>query len=255
MSHSPLDSQSSEQDQHDLVEQAQAGDISAIYTLFISYHRRLHLYLTYMVGNAEVAGELTQETFLKIWEALPGLQNSASFVSWLYRIATNLVGTYQTYMHGSRWWKWPWRGQQQANYPLPSSGSTQSEEQTDQVAMWQDSLRQITLLYRACLVLRIVEDLSSQQIAQLLDISTQHVDTSIKQGLQELRWLYPDLDTFIEELAGDLRAFPEPAANIASPFEPDLKQLAPDNRVYVPSFPSSKSYTRRLKQSSFLRCL
>src|SRR6266568_1160747 len=74
-----------------LVVQARAGDPLAFEELFERYNERICLYLIHMVGNDAVGCELTQETFLKAWQALPGFREEARFVNWLYRIATNLA--------------------------------------------------------------------------------------------------------------------------------------------------------------------
>src|SRR5579862_5387622 len=78
-----------------LVEKAQQGDQMAFEALYERYNDRICRYLIRMVGNDGVGCELTQETFLKAWEGLPGLRSTAKFASWLYRIATNTVYTHQ----------------------------------------------------------------------------------------------------------------------------------------------------------------
>lgn len=94
MSLSTQDSSPPESDRllmdHELVVQARAGDPFAFEKLYERYNDRICLYMIHMVGNDEVGCELAQETFLRAWQALPGLRDESRFVGWLYRIATNI---------------------------------------------------------------------------------------------------------------------------------------------------------------------
>src|SRR6266571_1986043 len=63
-----------------LVVRAQGGDQVAFEVLYERYNDRICRYLIRMVGNDGVGCELTQETFLKAWEALSGLRAPARFI-------------------------------------------------------------------------------------------------------------------------------------------------------------------------------
>ena len=56
--------------------------------MFTRYHGRIYGYLVGMVGDAEQAQDLTQDTFLKAYKALPRTSDLV-LPAWLYRIATN----------------------------------------------------------------------------------------------------------------------------------------------------------------------
>ncbi len=75
-----------------LIDKAQAGDREAVNALVALHWQPLYRYLAYKVGDTEEAKELSQETWLRLVRALPQYrQNGASFKSFLYRIAGNLV--------------------------------------------------------------------------------------------------------------------------------------------------------------------
>ena len=75
-----------------LIAKAQAGDREAVNALVALHWQPLYRYLAYKVGDREEAKELSQETWLRLVRALPQYrQNGASFKSFLYRIAGNLV--------------------------------------------------------------------------------------------------------------------------------------------------------------------
>ena len=73
-----------------LVELALDGDESAYGTLVIRYQRRLTAFLGQLVGDIELARELSQEAFIRAWSALERFDPRYRFSTWLFRIAHNL---------------------------------------------------------------------------------------------------------------------------------------------------------------------
>src|SRR4030042_2371695 len=64
----------------------------AAFTLLVSkYKDSLTNYLNVMVGNYDVAADLAQETFLRVYKNIGRYSNIYQFSTWLYRIATNLA--------------------------------------------------------------------------------------------------------------------------------------------------------------------
>ena len=76
-------------DDADLVGRARAGDQVAFAQLFEQYHAPILNYLHRMVGDRAVAEDLTQDSFIKAYNALPSTRPDLAFKPWLYRIATN----------------------------------------------------------------------------------------------------------------------------------------------------------------------
>lgn len=76
-------------DEEQLVLRAQAGDEAAYGRLVGQYQSRLYNFVRSMVRNEQLAEDITQESFVKAWFSLGKLQNTASFKSWLFRIANN----------------------------------------------------------------------------------------------------------------------------------------------------------------------
>jgi RNA polymerase sigma-70 factor, ECF subfamily len=71
------------------IAQARAGDENAFRELTDPYRRELQLHVYRIVGSAQDAEDLVQETLLAAWRSLEQFQERASVRSWLYRIATN----------------------------------------------------------------------------------------------------------------------------------------------------------------------
>lgn len=78
-----------ETEEASLVRRAKEGDTRAFDGLVGIYGRTVYNLTLRMVGNAEDARDLTQNTFLKAWRGLRSFDTSRRFFSWLYRIAIN----------------------------------------------------------------------------------------------------------------------------------------------------------------------
>jgi RNA polymerase sigma-70 factor (ECF subfamily) len=176
---------SSSPDECSLVERAQQGDQAAFEVLYERYNDRISRYLIRMVGNDGVGCELTQETFLKAWEGLPGLRVPAKFVSWLYRIATNHVYTYQ--QRAKHLHLVPWDAYRGEAKLLSIAGPEQQVEETELLKI---ALARVSPTYRPCLILYVVEELPQRQIAELLNIKDTSVGKYVSRGKEELRQIY-----------------------------------------------------------------
>ena len=73
----------------DLVVKATRGSVDAYNVLISRWERRVFNYLVKLVGNREDAMDLTQDVFLKAWQALGKLDDAGRFSPWLFRIAHN----------------------------------------------------------------------------------------------------------------------------------------------------------------------
>ena len=73
-----------------LVELALDGDEDAFGLLVRRYQRRLTAFLGQLVGDIELARELSQEAFIRAWSALERFDPRYRFSTWLFRIAHNL---------------------------------------------------------------------------------------------------------------------------------------------------------------------
>jgi RNA polymerase sigma-70 factor (ECF subfamily) len=76
-------------DQRLLLAAAQAGDERAFRRLVEPYRHALEVHCYRMLGSAQDAEDLAQETLLRAWRALERFEPRAQFQTWLYRIATN----------------------------------------------------------------------------------------------------------------------------------------------------------------------
>jgi RNA polymerase sigma factor (sigma-70 family) len=77
------------QEEGEWIRRAQAGERAAYSKLVRHYQDRLYRFVLRMVGTREEALELTQDVFIKAWQALPQWKPDAAFNTWLFRIGSN----------------------------------------------------------------------------------------------------------------------------------------------------------------------
>jgi RNA polymerase sigma-70 factor, ECF subfamily len=70
-----------------LLQQIRAGDAEAGHRFVREHYPAIYRYLLHLTGQADMAEDLTQETFLQGWRRLETFQQRGSLRSWLYRIA------------------------------------------------------------------------------------------------------------------------------------------------------------------------
>jgi RNA polymerase sigma-70 factor (ECF subfamily) len=73
----------------ELVQRARKGDMTAYDQLIQRYQERVYATVYHMTSNHEDANDLTQEAFIKGYQALKSFKGGSSFYTWVYRIAVN----------------------------------------------------------------------------------------------------------------------------------------------------------------------
>jgi RNA polymerase sigma-70 factor (ECF subfamily) len=149
-------------DESRLVERARHGDDQAFAALFEQFHAPILNYLHRMVSDRAVAEDLTQDTFIKAYKALPGTKPDLAFKAWLYRIATN---TAISHLRRGKIVKW---------LPFVSDPEQRGERLERSVTRQtdiSDALEQLPKHYASVLLLRHYQGLSLAETAEALDIT------------------------------------------------------------------------------------
>lgn len=73
----------------DLVRRARAGDEEAFGALYRAHVARIHALCLRLSGDPHAAADLTQDVFVRAWEALPSFRGESALGSWLHRLAVN----------------------------------------------------------------------------------------------------------------------------------------------------------------------
>ena len=180
-------------DELGLIRRAAGGDHAAFATLMRRYESRIQRYLRQMVGEAELAGDLTQETFLAAYRALArwqpppetAPQTSDPLSPWLYRIATNRALSALRSQAISR--RAP---------PAPASeGIASVEDAAVGRALLRAALETLDEDDAACLVLHYVAGERYGEIAARLNLSSEAVRKRVGRALTALRRVYAAMES------------------------------------------------------------
>ena len=176
---------------HDLVDRVLGGDREAFASLLTRHQKKVFNFMYRMVGERGVAEDLTQEVFLKVYEALPGFRKAAKFSTWLYRIAHNhclnaLKGRGRE-IAVSALTKEPANGNPVTALVDPSASPEERLEQRELQAVVQEKLAELTPEHRAVLVLRDIQGLSYDEIATALELEDGTVRSRLHRARMELK--------------------------------------------------------------------
>ncbi|HEX8203426.1 MAG TPA: sigma-70 family RNA polymerase sigma factor [Isosphaeraceae bacterium] len=150
-----------------LVERARDGDDAAFAALVTRYERKLIRVLARLVRDEELARDLAQETFWKVYTRLDRFDTARRFGPWLFRIGVNL-GLDLLRRHDAppaASLDRPAGADGQAPFDLPDPDPRPREELAQEVRFVLDRL---PLPYRTILVLRDLEDFSSAEVAAIV---------------------------------------------------------------------------------------
>src|SRR5438094_2550822 len=78
-------------DEEQLIARSQRGDVNAFNELILHYQQTTYGVVYRMIGNAEIAADVTQDTFIAAFRAIQSFRGGSSFRAWLLRIASNLA--------------------------------------------------------------------------------------------------------------------------------------------------------------------
>jgi len=173
-----------------LIEQFKKGDASAFGELVLRYQDRIYNLCRYMLGNAADAEDAAQEVLLKAYQALPKFQPDASLYTWLYRIATNTCIDFKKKPIFESIFGDSGEGERLVHDRASDAPSPEKLYQSKQIEQaLQESLAKLSPKLRAINVLKEIEELSYEEIADTLEISMGTVKSRIARAREELQKL------------------------------------------------------------------
>ena len=182
-----------------LVQRVQKGDKSAFDLLVLKYQHRVLKLVSRFVSDAAEAQDVAQEAFLKAYRALPSFRGDSAFYTWLYRIAINTAKN--TLVSNRR-------------RPVDFDLDLQDPEQYDRQARLKEvdtpegvllteeirevvekAMEQLPEDLRTAIVLREIEGLSYEEIAEAMDCPVGTVRSRIFRAREAIdKRLQPLLD-------------------------------------------------------------
>lgn len=155
----------------DLVRRVQQGESRAFAELYYRYKRNIYEYCFRLLQEKDNADDALQNTFIKVYEKIGELKNSASFKAWLFTIARNEV--YSLFRKARN------NGSLDDEDVFDPSSPHEEAVQQEQTELVQKFLAQLKPTYREVLILLEYEQLSYAEIASVTDVSVSSVESMI----------------------------------------------------------------------------
>ncbi len=163
-----------------LMTAVQSGDGGAVGALFDRHHRAVHAMCVRLSGDADLADDIVQEVFLRVWRYARTFRGRSTFRTWLYRLAYNACSDLRRQQA-----KWERRPAIDALTSDPPS-----EELLDRHVILETALSRLPPAHRAVLVLSRFHDLGCEEIARIIDCSPGAARVRLHRAMNELRQLY-----------------------------------------------------------------
>jgi RNA polymerase sigma-70 factor (ECF subfamily) len=158
-----------------LVERVQRGDKQAFDLLVIKYQRRLARLLSQFIRDAAEVDDVTQETFIKAYRALPSFRGDSAFYTWLYRIGINTAKNFLvTQGRRAPTTSIGFDNEDAENFEegsqLREMNTPESELMSKQIAQTvNQTLQELPEELRMAITLREIEGLSYEEIAGIMN--------------------------------------------------------------------------------------
>ena len=175
----------------DLIRRAQAGDIDAFCLLAERYARRIHLLAFHYCRNAQDAEDLSQDVWLKAYQAVRSFRSDSSFYTWLRRITIN------TFLNHRRSSLFRRNGQTTSVQLLPIDPESpeflhaaRSPENIYDKVLFESvitALAELTRPQRLAFLLRHYEGMTYEEIANAMNCSTGTVKKGVSRAIMKLR--------------------------------------------------------------------
>ena len=171
-------------DDRALVDACRAGRREAFDCLVLRHRRSIYRLCYRFVASHADATDLAQDVFLRAFRALDGFKGESSVATWLYRIAVNL----SLNKVSAR----TLRAEPVEEHRLPPSAEPDAMSRMladERAARVRAAVARLPRTQRATLVLRVYQELSHQEIAEVLGSSVSAVKTNFFHALRNLRRL------------------------------------------------------------------
>jgi RNA polymerase sigma-70 factor (ECF subfamily) len=180
-----------------LVEKSKNGDSVAIERLIVRYQDRIFNVIYKICGNYDDAAELTQETFVKFIEKVKSFRGQSAFYTWLFRIAVNLTLNYcrrQVTISTRSLDEAVGPNREDArmslrNFLVDESGCDPVSlvSSSEMIDLLRQAMLELSEDHRAVVILRDIEQMSYDQISEVLGLEVGTVKSRLSRARSNLR--------------------------------------------------------------------
>jgi len=170
----------------EIIERCLSGDQAAWETIVRMYRRKVFNVAYKFVGRHDLAEDLTQDVFLKLYKSLDTFDRRANFQTWLISVSRNLCIDHYRAVRRER--EMVNREVDPADF-APASSDNRADlqlEHRDRVALLRRALDKLAPTLRTAVMLRDIQELTYQEIADRLHLPEGTVKSRINRGRTEL---------------------------------------------------------------------
>jgi RNA polymerase sigma-70 factor (ECF subfamily) len=195
-------------DDRALVAALREGDEASYETLILRFEHPVFGVVSRLLEDSADAADVVQDVFLKVFRNIGHFRGDSSLKTWIYRIAVNEARNQQRWFgrHRGKEVSFEHESEDAPGYaawlPDPTPGPFEEALDHEVRALVEEGLQRISGTYRAALVLREVEELSYEEIAEILELSLGTVKSRILRGREALRKELTILSTPAESKTG-----------------------------------------------------
>lgn len=165
----------------DQITRAAAGDAAAIRALVHRYSPGVLTLARRMLGDDAEAEDVTQETFLRAWKALPGWEPRAKFSTWLHRVALNLCYDRLRKRRESL------PGDALPDLADTAPGPHQSLDQTQRIQSIEAAIARLPERQSAALTLCALQGHSQAEAAEIMNTSVEALESLLARARRTLK--------------------------------------------------------------------
>ena len=175
-----------------LLERLRAGDDAAYEALLERFQNPVYQLVRRLIDDPNEAGDVVQDVFLKVFRGVPRFRGDCSMKTWIYRIAVNEAHNRRRWFSRHRKAEVTLAGEQDGASRIewfsdprrtPYDWTLNGEMRT----AIEEALEELNPVFRSAVVLRDLEELSYEEIADVLDVSIGTVKSRILRGREALR--------------------------------------------------------------------
>jgi RNA polymerase sigma-70 factor, ECF subfamily len=175
-------------DDRTLVDRFKNGDQAAMEELVLKYQDKIYNLCRHMLQDPSNAEDAAQDTFIKACRNLKKFTPEASFSTWLYRIAVNTCLDYRKKTFLQSLFRSTDKGDVNLFDQMSSEPSPERLYESKQIGhALQKNLSLLSPKLRGVIILKEIEGLSYEEIAEVLDTSIGTVKSRISRAREEIR--------------------------------------------------------------------
>ena len=175
-------------DETKLIDQILQGDTDAFAQLVEAYQDKVYALCLRMTNDREEAEDLAQEAFVKVWRGLKFYKHEAAFSTWLYRLTSNVcIDFLRQKKRRSALSLTSQEEEEQIDIPDPSPQPEELIVQKQRKEAVAAAMAQLEDEFRLVLTLRVVQERSYEEIADIMDLKVGTVKSRLARAREKLR--------------------------------------------------------------------